>query len=437
MEFDAAHHPRAVDGHPVLAVEPRRLQGRASTRPPTYGRAFPMMMTAAGTVSAAARLRHGCRRRRPPGDRDRSPPGRAGQRDRRPLGDQGADPVARRQADLRRECRGHRGRGLAAATRPKCRTNIRRRQAELVSGHIAKQDIVITTALIPGQAGAAPDQRCAARDDAAGQRGRRPRGRCGGNVEGCVAGENVVKHGVTIIGASNLPGRWPPTPRRLFARNLFNFLSAFWDKEQNRPVLPDDDEIVKAIRLTQGGKVVNERLTAGQLNSSDILVIGGGIAGLSAASALCEACQGHRPRGRARRRLSLVRPQRDDAALRARRSARPRVELSPAAASSKRRRRISPTFRSATGCRCSSMPAPTSLPPSIELDAAIAPFAQMERVDEAGIIELCPVIRTGDRRRDRGAGRPQRHPARHPCAAAGPRPRHSPQRRRNRQRRAC
>ena len=47
----------------------------------------------------------------------------------------------------------------------------------------------------------------------------------------------------------------------LFARNLFNFLSAFWDKEQGGPVLPDDDEIVKAIRLTQGGKVVNERLT--------------------------------------------------------------------------------------------------------------------------------------------------------------------------------
>ena len=48
----------------------------------------------------------------------------------------------------------------------------------------------------------------------------------------------------------------------LFARNLFNFLSAFWDKDQGKPVLPDDDEIVKAIRLTQGGKIVNERLTA-------------------------------------------------------------------------------------------------------------------------------------------------------------------------------
>ena len=48
----------------------------------------------------------------------------------------------------------------------------------------------------------------------------------------------------------------------LFARNLYNFLSAFWDKEQGRPVLPDDDEIVKAVRLTRSGKVVNERLTA-------------------------------------------------------------------------------------------------------------------------------------------------------------------------------
>jgi NAD(P) transhydrogenase subunit alpha len=48
----------------------------------------------------------------------------------------------------------------------------------------------------------------------------------------------------------------------LFARNLFNFLGAFWDQEQGRPVLPDDDEIVKGIRLTKDGKVVNERLTA-------------------------------------------------------------------------------------------------------------------------------------------------------------------------------
>jgi len=46
----------------------------------------------------------------------------------------------------------------------------------------------------------------------------------------------------------------------LFSRNLFNFLSAFWDKDAGRPNLPDEDEITKAIRLTHNGQVVNERL---------------------------------------------------------------------------------------------------------------------------------------------------------------------------------
>jgi NAD(P) transhydrogenase subunit alpha len=71
-----------------------------------------------------------------------------------------------------------------------------------------------------------------------------------------------VKHGVTIIGASNLARSLPADASALFARNLYNFLSAFWDQEQKKPVLPDDDEIVKGIRLTQGGRVVHERLTA-------------------------------------------------------------------------------------------------------------------------------------------------------------------------------
>src|SRR6185369_9340117 len=84
----------------------------------------------------------------------------------------------------------------------------------------------------------------------------------GGNVEGTVPGESVVKHGVTIIGAVNLARSLAADSSALFARNLYNFLSAFWDQEQGAPVLPDDDEIVKGIRLTQGGKIVSERLTA-------------------------------------------------------------------------------------------------------------------------------------------------------------------------------
>jgi H+-translocating NAD(P) transhydrogenase subunit alpha len=82
----------------------------------------------------------------------------------------------------------------------------------------------------------------------------------GGNVEGAVAGEVVEIHGVKIVGHKNVPSRLATDASALFARNLYNFLSAFWDKDAGKPVL--DDEIGNAIRLTQGGKVVNERLLA-------------------------------------------------------------------------------------------------------------------------------------------------------------------------------
>ena len=135
-------------------------------------------------------------------------------------------------------------------------------QAELVSSHIAKQDIVITTALIPGRP--APrlisDAQIASMKpgsvivDLAVEQG--------GNVEGAVAGEIIVKHGVKIVGHRNVPSRLATDASALFARNLFNFFSAFWDKEAKAPVFPDDDEIVQGVRVTMGGKVVSERLLA-------------------------------------------------------------------------------------------------------------------------------------------------------------------------------
>jgi NAD(P) transhydrogenase subunit alpha len=133
-------------------------------------------------------------------------------------------------------------------------------QAELVSSHIAKQDIVITTALIPGR----PAPRLISDAQVATMR---PGSvivdlavEQGGNVEGAVAGEVVERHGVKIVGHRNVPSRLAADASALFSRNLYNFLSAFWDAETKAPVLPDDDEIVKGVRLTQGGKVVNERL---------------------------------------------------------------------------------------------------------------------------------------------------------------------------------
>jgi NAD(P) transhydrogenase subunit alpha len=80
----------------------------------------------------------------------------------------------------------------------------------------------------------------------------------GGNVEGSKPDEVVVKHGVKIMGWSNTPAHLAADASALFARNLFNFLSAFWDKEQGKPVL--DEEIGDAVRLTRGGEVVNARL---------------------------------------------------------------------------------------------------------------------------------------------------------------------------------
>ena len=70
----------------------------------------------------------------------------------------------------------------------------------------------------------------------------------------------VERHGVRVVGYRNVPSRLAADASALYARNLFNLLSTFWDKEQGRPVL--DAEIGDAIRLTRGGAVVNARVAA-------------------------------------------------------------------------------------------------------------------------------------------------------------------------------
>ena len=227
-----------------------------------YGRAFPMMMTAAGTVSPAKAFIMGVgvaglqaiATARRLGAQVSATDVRSATKEQ--IQSLGAKPIfVENVAGIEGEGTG----GYATEMTPE----YQKAQAELVSSHIARQDIVITTALIPGRL--APrlitDAQLASMRpgsvvvDLAAE--------AGGNVEGTVGGQTVVKHGVTIIGASNLARTLAADASALFARNLFNFLSAFWDKDQTRPVLPDDDEIVKAIRLTRGGKVVNERLAAG------------------------------------------------------------------------------------------------------------------------------------------------------------------------------
>ncbi|WP_419827196.1 NAD(P) transhydrogenase subunit alpha [Sphingomonas sp.] len=222
-----------------------------------YGRAFPMMMTAAGTISAArvfvmgvgvAGLQAIATARRL-GAQVSATDVRSATREQ--IQSLDAKPIfVENVAGIEGEGSG----GYATEMSPE----YQRAQAELVSGHIAKQDIVITTALIPGRA--APrlisDAQIAS---------MRPGSvivdlavESGGNVEGAVPGEVVERHGVKIVGHRNVPSRLAADASALFARNLFNFLAAFWDKEQGRPVL--DAEIGDAIRLTRGGKVVHPRL---------------------------------------------------------------------------------------------------------------------------------------------------------------------------------
>jgi NAD(P) transhydrogenase subunit alpha len=134
------------------------------------------------------------------------------------------------------------------------------KQAELVSGHIAKQDIVITTALIPGRA--APRLVSAAQvasmkpgsvlvDLAIEQ---------GGNVEGAKLGETVeTANGARILGIPNLPGRIATDASALYSRNLMAFATLLLDKEG--ALNPDyEDEILKAALVTRGGQVVHPNL---------------------------------------------------------------------------------------------------------------------------------------------------------------------------------
>jgi NAD(P) transhydrogenase subunit alpha len=227
----------------------------------TYGRAFPMMMTAAGTVSPAkvfvmgvgvAGLQAIATAKRL-GAQVSATDVRSATKEQ--IQSLGAKPIFVENVG------GIEGEG-AGGYATEMSEEYQKAQAELVSGHIAKQDIVITTALIPGR----PAPRLITDAQVATMRPGSVivdlAADAGGNVEGTVSGDSVEKHGVTIIGATNLAASLAADASSLFARNLYNFLSAFWNKEQGRPVLPDDDEIVKAIRLTQGGKIVNERLSA-------------------------------------------------------------------------------------------------------------------------------------------------------------------------------
>ena len=224
-----------------------------------YGKAMPMMMTAAGTVAAAKVFIMGV--------------GVAGLQAIATARRLGAvvtatdvRPATKEQVEslgakfLAVEDEEFKNAQTAGGYAKQMSEEYQAKQAELVSGHIAKQDIVITTALIPGRP--APKLVSAAQvasmkpgsilvDLAIEQ---------GGNVEGAKLGEVfITANGVKILGIPNLPGRIATDASALYARNLVSFSTLLIDKEG--ALKPDlEDEILKAALVVHNGQIVHPSL---------------------------------------------------------------------------------------------------------------------------------------------------------------------------------
>ncbi|HCS69946.1 MAG TPA: Re/Si-specific NAD(P)(+) transhydrogenase subunit alpha, partial [Rhodospirillaceae bacterium] len=136
------------------------------------------------------------------------------------------------------------------------------KQKQVVAEHIKKQDIVVTTALIPGR----PAPKLITKEMVASMQAGAVivdlAVEAGGNCEMSQPGKTITTpNGVKIIGIFNLPGRLAQTASDLYAKNLLNFLTPLTDKEKTGTLAIDwDDEIVKGCCVTRDGAVVNARV---------------------------------------------------------------------------------------------------------------------------------------------------------------------------------
>ena len=221
-----------------------------------YGRAMPMMMTAAGTVPAARVFIMGV--------------GVAGLQAIATARRLGAivtatdvRPATKEQVEslgakfLAVEDEEFKNAQTAGGYAKEMSKEYQAKQAALTAEHIKKQDIVITTALIPGR----PAPKLVSADmvksmkpgsvlvDLAVERG--------GNVEGAKAGEVAEVDGIKIVGYTNVAGRVAASASSLYARNLFNFIETMVDKANKALAVNWDDELVKATALTKDGAVIH------------------------------------------------------------------------------------------------------------------------------------------------------------------------------------
>ncbi|TPW30670.1 Re/Si-specific NAD(P)(+) transhydrogenase subunit alpha [Pararhizobium mangrovi] len=222
-----------------------------------FDRAMPMMMTAAGTVPAArvfvmgagvAGLQAIATARRLGGSVSAS--------DVRPAAKEqvaslGAKFVAVEDEEFRQaETAGGYAREMSKEYQEK--------QAELIAEHVAKQDMVITTALIPGRPAPKLVSRAMLKSMKPGSVAVDLAVERGGNIEGSEPGKVVDVEGVRVVGYTNMAGRIATSASVLYAKNLFTFLEALIDKETKEIKLDPEDQIVKATMLTRDGKVVHE-----------------------------------------------------------------------------------------------------------------------------------------------------------------------------------
>ena len=137
----------------------------------------------------------------------------------------------------------------------------KKKQAALVAETIAKQDIVITTALIPGRPAPVLVSEDMVKSMKPGSVIVDLAAPMGGNCPLTEKDKVVVKHGVTIIGHTNLAGHVATDSSALFARNLLNFITLVYDKDAGKIDLAKDIEITKAVTLVQDGKIVHDILS--------------------------------------------------------------------------------------------------------------------------------------------------------------------------------
>ncbi len=137
----------------------------------------------------------------------------------------------------------------------------KKKQAELISSHIANQDIIVTTALIPGRPAPKLVTRAMVESmkpgsivvDLAAERG--------GNCELTMPGETVDHHGVTVMGPLNVAGQVAGNASSLYARNLYAFIETMVDKKEGALNINWDDDIVKGTALTRDGQIIHPSLT--------------------------------------------------------------------------------------------------------------------------------------------------------------------------------